>query len=105
MTLRQKQSEFVKCVVLLLVYAHSLGYEITFGDAYRDPRVKYGHPRSTHRKRLAIDLNLFIKGAYQTGKRGHDKLGAFWVKLNPLARWGGSFGDYNHYSFKHNGVK
>lgn len=102
MTLRQKQSKFVKMVVLLITYAHSLGYEITFGDAYRDPRVKYGHPQSTHRSRLAIDLNLFIDGKYQQGKTGHDKLGEFWKVLG--GSWGGDFGDYNHYSLKHGGI-
>ena len=33
-------------------------YRLRWGDAYRDPRVKYGHPQSVHRKRLAVDLIL-----------------------------------------------
>ena len=39
MTLRQRQSEFARLVARLIDHAHELGYEVTLGDAYRDPRV------------------------------------------------------------------
>ena len=49
-------------IALLILHAEMLGYKLTFGDAYRDPRVTYGHKDSLHRKRLAVDLNLFLDG-------------------------------------------
>lgn len=38
MTLRESQSEFVRMVARLIDFATANGYELTFGDAYRDPR-------------------------------------------------------------------
>ena len=74
MTLRQKQSLFVSLIAELILWAYKQGYELTFGDAYRDPRVTYGHPNSNHRKRLAIDLNLFRDGRYLTSTESHRPL-------------------------------
>ena len=39
MSLRAKQSEFARLVPRLIDKAFELGYEVTLGDAYRDPRV------------------------------------------------------------------
>lgn len=83
----------------------SLGCQATLGDAYRDPRVPYGHPKSAHRKRLAVDLNLFKDGKYLTATEDHAVFGAWWKQQHPLARWGGDFEDGNHYSFEWEGVK
>jgi hypothetical protein len=113
MTLRQKQSAFAKLLPRLLDKAHELGFEITLGDAYRDPRVhgdmgvrkSYSHPSSGHKLRLAIDLNLFKDGEFCEGSGSHKELGEWWEKQHDLARWGGRFNDGNHYSFEHNGVK
>jgi len=66
-TLGQKQRKFVRMVADLIIWAYDNGYELTFGDAYRDPRlhgqmgwkVGYGAASSCHKIRLAIDLNLF----------------------------------------------
>ena len=59
-------------VAQLIDKAHELGYELTFGDAYRDPRVhgeqgvkkSYSEGRSAHKHRLAVDLNLFKDGTF-----------------------------------------
>lgn len=57
---------------------------------------------SLHHKRLAQDLNLFVKGKYVTnGSHPAWKvLGEYWEALDPLCRWGGRFrsGDANHVS-------
>ena len=103
MDLREDQSRFVYMVARLIFYTHSLGgpgekYELTFGDAYRDTRCDYGHPDSFHRMRLAIDLNLFIDGEYQTETEAHRPLGEFWESIG--GTWGGRWGDGNHYSYK-----
>lgn len=113
MTLGEKQKAFARLVARLLDRAHELGYEVTLGDAFRDPRVHgalgvklgYGHPKSAHKQRLAIDLNLFKDGVFQTSTAAHQELGEWWEKQHPDARWGGRFQDGNHYSLEHDGVR
>lgn len=113
MTLGQKQRAFTRCVGLLIAKAYELGYELSLGDAYRDPRVHgamgkkvgYSHASSNHKQRLAIDFNLFKDGVFLQQTEDHKVLGAYWKTLHPLARWGGDFRDGNHYSFEHNGIK
>lgn len=104
-TLGQKQRKFTTLVALLIAYAYKEGYELTFGDAYRDPRVTYGHQNSLHRLRLAIDLNLFKNGEYLVSTSDHEPLGIFWEALHEDCRWGGRFNDGNHYSLTHGGMK
>lgn len=109
LSLREAQSMFAWAVGRLILHAYEQGYELTLGDAFRDPRAKYGHPKSLHRKRLAIDLNLFRDGKYLGKTSAHEPLGVWWEQLGeeldlPL-RWGGRFNDGNHYSFEWNGVK
>lgn len=109
-TLFQKQTKFSKLVVQLMQKAFELGYEITFGDAYRDPRVhgaqgvkkSYSGGSSAHKWRLAIDLNLFKDGVYLQKTEDHQKLGEFWETLG--GTWGGRWNDGNHYSLEHNEV-
>ena len=103
MSLREKQSEFVRMIAKLIVKADELGYELTFGDAYRSPEVKYGHPRSLHRSRLAVDFNLFKDGKYLTSTEVHKPLGEYWESIG--GSWGGRFNDGNHYSLEHDGMK
>lgn len=105
MSLVNTQAEFAVCVARLILRAYQLGYQVTFGDAYRDPRVTYGHPNSVHRKRLAVDLNLFKDGKYLSATEDHKVLGEWWKSQHPLARWGGDFEDGNHYSFEYEGMK
>ncbi|RLI66366.1 MAG: M15 family peptidase [Candidatus Asgardarchaeum californiense] len=104
-TLRKRQSKFVRLVILLLMHIHARGYEITFGDAYRDPRCKYGAPNSLHLMRLAIDLNLFKDGVYLTDTEDHREFGEYWESLDPDCSWGGHFNDGNHYSLAYMGRK
>jgi len=113
-TLRQKQSRFLRMVARLIGQMALLGLEGTIGDAYRDPRLHgavgvklgYGHPKSAHKNRLAIDINLFKDGMFLTDvSTEYTKLGEFWESLAPDARWGGRFKDANHYSLEHDGIK
>lgn len=113
MTLGQKQRLFAKMVARLIDKAHDLGYEVSLGDAYRDPRVhgnvgekkSYSSANSVHKERLAIDLNLFKDGKYLTSSEDHRELGEWWEKQHELARSGIRFNDGNHYSFEHQGRK
>lgn len=110
-TLRQKQSRFVRMVGQLIAQAEAMGYELTLGDGYRDPRafgeigtrIAYGHPKSAHKMRLAIDLNLFKDGQFLGGTQDHKPLGEWWESQG--GTWGGRFEDGNHYSLEHDGVK
>ena len=105
MSLRKKQSEFARMIPRLIDKAHEMGYEVTLGDGYRDPRVfgkmgeakGYGNPRSYHKLRLAIDLNLFKDGVYLEGTEQHRPLGEWWESVGGI--WGGRFDDGNHYQW------
>ncbi len=113
MSVLTTQFEFAALVPKLINKAIELGYDVTLGDAYRDPRVfglvgtklGYGHPRSAHKSRCAIDINLFKGGEFITSTEGHRELGEWWEQQHPQARWGGRFDDGNHYSFEINGCK
>lgn len=113
MTTGDKQRAFARFVPRLIDKAHELGLEVTLGDAFRDPRVHgalgvklgYGHPKSAHKQRTAIDLNIFKDGVYQTTETWYKELGEWWEKQHDLARWGGRFQDPNHFSFEVDGVR
>lgn len=113
MTLREKQSKFAHMVARLIEEAYRLGYEVTLGDAYRDPRLHgaigvktgYSHAKSCHKLRLAIDLNLFRDGQFLHNAEDHRPLGEWWEQQSPDCRWGGRFNDGNHYSLEHEGMK
>jgi hypothetical protein len=110
MTLFEKQTRFTRLVPRLLDKAHELGFDVTLGDGYRDPRVfgpigvrmGYGESRSAHKQRLAVDLNLFRDGKYLQDTESHRPLGEWWELQG--GTWGGRFGDGNHYSFAHDGI-
>lgn len=112
-TLGQKQRRLPLMVAKLIVYAYEHGYELTFGDAYRDPRVhgsvgvakvgSYSKPSSVHKERLAVDFNLFKDGVYLTKTEDYTELGEFWESLG--GSWGGRFQDGNHFSLEHEGRK
>lgn len=103
MSLREKQSKFVWMIADLIIFAQENGYELTFGDAYRDPRCPYGHPKSLHKMRLAVDFNLFKDGKWLKNTEDHKPLGEYWESIG--GTWGGRFSDGNHYSLEHEGQK
>lgn len=108
-TLREKQSRLVRMLAQLIEFAYKEGYELTLGDAYRDPRTHgeigifkvYGKAFSNHKRRLAIDLNLFKDGKYLGATEDHRPLGEFWKSIG--GSWGGDFNDGNHYALEHEG--
>jgi len=113
MKLGEKQELFMSLLPGLLNKAFSLGFRVRGGDLFRDPRVHgeigekkgYGHPRSAHKNKLAIDLNLFKEGKFLGATEDHKELGEWWEEQHELCRWGGRFQDGNHYSLEHDGVK
>ena len=117
LTLRQKQSRFVYLVGQLIIHATDLGYELTFGEAYRSPieaarlaKLGLGIINTLHAQRLAIDLNLFKDGVYLDQTPDYLALGEWWeAQSTPIytCTWGGRFwrADGNHFSLAHEGRK
>lgn len=111
MTLGSKQRKFTLMIAQLIQWAYEQGYELTVGDAYRDPRLHgqvgeskgYGSDVSLHKQRLAMDLNLFKDGKFLTSTEDHKPLGEKWESMG--GSWGGRFNDGNHYSLEHEGRK
>lgn len=97
MTLREKQSAFFVASIQLGAKLTEMGYEATWGDAYRDPRCPYGSKSSKHKRRLAVDLNLFKDGQFIETTEGHRPLGEWWETIGGI--WGGHFEDGNHYEW------
>lgn len=62
-----------------------------------------GIRNSTHGLQLAIDIDLFRNGRYLANTDDHLPLGLFWESIG--GTWGGRFGDGNHYSLEHGGVR
>lgn len=111
-TLRETQSLFAYHVAHLILEAYRQGYELTGGEWWRSleevarhAAAGTGSATSLHPDRLALDLNLFRNGVYLVDAEDHRPLGEWWEKQHPLARWGGRFGDGNHYSFTFGGRK
>jgi len=107
-SLRQKQSLFAKLMgeLLVWIYTHE-GWEVTFGEGSVNPlRKEFYHMRgSLHRKRLALDINLFLHGKW-ISDGSHPiwtLIGEKWESMHPLCRWGGRFRDANHFSVTHGG--
>ena len=110
-SLGEEQRKFTLMVAQLILFAYAKGYELSFGDAYRSPRVfghmgtkkegSYGRASSNHKARLAVDFNLFKDGVFLQEAADHEPLGIFWESLG--GSWGGRFNDGNHYSLEHNG--
>jgi len=115
MKLSEQQQLFTKDLYKLMAYAFVYGFEITLGEAYRtnNQQILYfygytlimigGVPKivktdrksktlnSNHKKRLAIDLNLFKDGKITWEWEDYEVLGRYWVSLDPKNRWGGSW--------------
>jgi len=95
MKLGKKQEEFARLLPYLLLHAHNLGFQVRIGHVYRCPDCKVGSATSKHKRKLAIDLNLFKGGKFLRGTEDHRELGEYWESIG--GRWGGRFNDGNHY--------
>lgn len=113
MKLSTMQQIFTVNIAKLILFADENDYGLTFGDAYRDPRLhgefgekkSYSAASSVHKVRLAVDFNLFYVGIYRTGTSDYRRLGEYWESLHPLNRWGGRWNDGNHFSMEYQGFK
>lgn len=82
------------------------GYEITLGELWRPEEMSaiyskrgIGIKNSLHCKKLAIDINLFKNGKYLSSSKDHKIFGDWWENQHINCRWGGRYGDGNHYEF------
>lgn len=115
MTLSEKQQLFTSLISNLIQHLNEKGYQITFGEAWRSKEMAKlyasegkGIENSLHCLRLAIDLNLFLNGKYLTKTDDYEAAGRYWESLSSSdfkCAWGGHFGDGDHFSIEHNGVK
>ena len=114
--LSQLQQKFTLMVAKLILWAYEQpGYGLTFGEALRTPAQAQtyaaqgrGIDHSLHCIKLAIDLNLWINGVYQTETEAYTPLGEYWESLG--GAWGGRFQkpavpDGNHFSLAYGGRK
>lgn len=115
MTLSQKQRIFAHNIGKLIVWAYANEFELTFGDAYRDPRLAAmnaaegkGIVNSLHSRRLAVDFNLWIESTYVPQSEMYRPLGEYWKRLDALNRWGGDWRtlkDGGHFSMTDGGIE
>jgi len=98
MTLRETRIAFTYTLGKLLVWANEQGLEVALGPDGLKHRVG-----SLHYSGCAVDLNKYRDGVYLTASEDYRDLGEYWLTLHPLARWGGSWGDGNHFSFTFSG--
>lgn len=121
MTLREKQSLFVRLLTTLFTWIYSQpNWELTLGEGrIGETRIsekdgarivvsdRVHMPGSLHYLGLAQDLNLFIDGRWinDGGAPQWTEIGVKWESLHPLCRWGGRFAsvDSNHFSLEHEG--
>lgn len=118
MELLEKQQLFSELVRRLLGALTSMGYKVTFGEAWRSPETAKmmvseckGIARSLHTERLAIDLCLFKDGKYLTDTKDYEDAGKLWKAMSSkdyVCAWGGDFRhlpDGNHFSIEHEGIR
>jgi hypothetical protein len=111
MNLSRKQREFSRQICKLLRALDSMGYEVTFGEAWRAPETAAQYARdgrgisnSLHTMRLAFDLNLWRNNKYLTRTEEYRQAGELWESYSTdefTCHWGGRFGDGNHFSIGH----
>jgi hypothetical protein len=116
MSLGEKQRLFMQLLGEFLVWIYQQpGYSVVGGQLQRtqaeanaNAASGAGISNSLHIKCLAIDLMLFIGGAYKTKSEEYQLLGDKWKSMHSLCRWGGDFKtrpDGNHFSLEHEGVR
>lgn len=115
MNLGDKQRLFARLIAELIIKAYEMGYQVTLGEAYRTPyqakqyaEQGIGIENSLHTQKLALDINLFKNGKYLNRNQDYEPIGEVWESMSGAGYelcWGGRFGDGNHFSCSHLGVR
>jgi hypothetical protein len=110
MTLLEAETIFTRNIARLIEHIFSCGYKCTLGEAFRtkeqaeiNANKGIGIKDSLHRKRLAIDINLFSpEGKYLSDTKDYELFGIYWESLHKHNRWGGKFkrADGNHFEMQ-----
>ncbi len=118
-SLGSKQKRFVKASAEWLTWGYARGYAFSYGEALRtkeqaalNKKNGTGIACSLHLIKLALDVNLFLRNGkgqweYITDSKHPDwiALGEKWESMGEGHCWGGRFGDGNHISISHGGIK
>lgn len=110
-SLEDEQEVFSLNIAKLIEYIYKNKHSCTIGEAYRTEEQSLiyakegkGIVNSLHRKRLAVDLNIFTNtGKYLSKTEDYKPFGIYWESLHPKNRWGGRFKtipDGNHFEMK-----
>lgn len=112
-TLGELQQKFVHMIGQLIIWTYTQpGYSLSFGEAYRtleqaalDAQKGIGIRNSLHTVKLAVDLNLFVDGVFQSNLPAYEPMGVYWESLG--GSWGGRFSspDADHFSLAFAGLK
>ena len=100
MKLSDNQIIFTYNIADLILFANSIGYGLTFGEAYRTEFQQLEYLRtgksktlnSNHLRRLAVDFNFFMDGKLLKDEKLLQDLGDYWCSLHNKNRWGGNWG-------------
>lgn len=108
MTLGDLRRLFTTLICEHILWLKSLpGYDASFDEGME--RLTDKDPTSDHMKDslhevgLAMDVNLYYNRNYLRNTSDHLFSGEVWEKRHSLCRWGGRFGDGNHYSVEFEG--
>ena len=100
-SLRERRCEFSLDLASLLIYADRRGYGAAVHWVYRNEAANEsvsGVSNSNHLEGLAADINLYDPaGQWLANTADHEWLGDYWESIRPENRWGGRYGDGNHY--------
>jgi hypothetical protein len=99
MVLREARCRFSYLLAeKLLPKIRELGFEYNFDEVMQ--HQEKGHKvGSLHYSGCAADINIYKNGEYQYLTETHRPLGEYWESLDENCKWGGRWGDGNHYSF------
>lgn len=88
---------------LLALIFETPGYEAALDEVTE--RITTKDPTSDHMRNslhhigLAADVLLYRYGSYLTRTEDYTRFGEWWEKQDPHCKWGGRFGDGNHFSY------
>ena len=122
MTLSEKQQWFARMTVEdLFPWIFAQGCEFTYGEIWRPHETEVLYQKegkselkpnqtSIHELKMAADLNIFKNGVLLQALADYLPFGQYWEGLsNPtlgiVCCWGGRWGDADHFSFEHEGIK
>ena len=105
MSLGQKRRQFSRMKSLLTHYIEFLGHDWAEDQGKRCQDCPVGHPNSTHKAGLAVDIILYGPGGqypHPSEDSVHSDLHDFWDFIGGAERIPG---ELNHYSLEWQGVR